>query len=163
MYYFNIFFIYSFIGYIFEKFILHSRSGILHGPITPIYGVGVIIMIIVSRFFFEKLKLPRFFEAIISAFIIMLILTLLEYLTGTMIEKISGIVFWDYSKIPLNFGKYIAIPISACWFACSFLVIYFVKDLIDNFTTKIPPFITLLLIGTLIIDIIYTVIVGIDK
>lgn len=163
MYYINTFFIYSIIGFIFERFILNTKSGILHGPLTPIYGIGAIIIIIVSKYIFKNLHLSKFTEVLISAILLTIILTLLEFLTGIIIEKAFNIVFWDYTKLPLNIGKYIALPVSLGWFIASFLLIYFIKPILDKLIIKIPNYLTLTLIIFLLLDITYTIIKGIDK
>ena len=163
MYYLNIFFIYSFIGFIFERFIINTKSGILYGPITPIYGVGAVIVILVSKYIFKNLNLSKFLEILISAFLLTIILTLLEFLTGILIEKVFHVVFWDYTKLPLNFGHYIALPVSFGWFVASFLLLYFIKPLIDKVVVKIPNYLTIVLLILLLFDVFYTAIKGIDK
>ena len=55
MYYVNIFFIFSFIGFLFENLLNiftndTFNSGILYGPWTFIYGIGVLLMVIVYKF-----------------------------------------------------------------------------------------------------------------
>ena len=84
MYYINVFFVYSIIGFIFEiviSLILGSKlnSGILYGPWTPIYGIGVLIMLFMKRKL-QKLKLNKFMEIFIYFFSVVIILTLLEQL-----------------------------------------------------------------------------------
>ena len=47
MYYINNFFMYSILGHIFESIIYlfcEGESGILYGPWTPVYGIGVVII-----------------------------------------------------------------------------------------------------------------------
>ena len=50
MYYINIFFIYSFIGFLFESVVTSFNnstfnSGVLYGPWTFIYGIAIFILI----------------------------------------------------------------------------------------------------------------------
>jgi len=50
MYYLNVFFAFSIIGHLLENiFNSHIDSGILLLPWTPIYGVGVIIIIFINN------------------------------------------------------------------------------------------------------------------
>ena len=64
MYYLNCFFIYSFIGFIYENIIELVRgkkpgSGMLYGPFTPIYGIGALLRLVISKFKFNKLILNK--------------------------------------------------------------------------------------------------------
>ncbi len=157
MYYINCFFIYSCIGFLFETLlavITHQKfnSGILYGPITPVYGIGVILIITISHYFFMNLHLPRWRETVIVFFILVAVLTLLEWLGGVLIEKIFGIVFWDYSQLPFHIGHYISLEISFLWGFLSIFLIYIVKPWIDPFIQNIPSFITILIILIFIVD-----------
>ena len=50
MYYYNIFFLFSILGHFIENFFYPSKdSGILFGYWTPIYGVGVVIILIIYK------------------------------------------------------------------------------------------------------------------
>lgn len=161
MYYVNCFFIYSILGFLFETIVSKVtgndfNSGILFGPMTPIYGIGVVLIIFISKYFFLNLHLPRWIETIIVFLILILVLTLIEWLGGILIEKIFGIVFWDYSHLKWNLGPYISLEISLVWGVLSLLLIYVIKPFLDSFITKIPFCLTYLFIFTFIIDVIAT-------
>lgn len=163
MYYINCFFIYSIIGFIFENVVgiitnNNFNSGILYGPITPIYGFGVILILIISKYLFLHLHMPRWKETIISFFILIIVLTGLEFLGGILIEKIFGIVFWDYSDFKFNIGKYISLEISFLWGILSIFIIYIIHPLLDNFIRKIPRLITFIAIFIVIVDLTITII-----
>ena len=163
MYYINCFFIYSIIGFIFENVVgiitnNNFNSGILYGPITPIYGFGVILILIISKYLFLHLHMPRWKETIISFFILIIVLTGLEFLGGIVIEKIFGIVFWDYSDFKFNIGKYISLEISFLWGILSIFIIYIIHPLLDNFIRKIPRLITFIAIFIVIVDLTITII-----
>ncbi len=99
-YYFLLFLIYSFIGWLIEvvgkiiekhKFI---NRGFLVGPICPIYGHGCILMILtLSRY--KDNPLTLFVNAIF-------ICSLLEYFTSYFMEKIFKARWWDYSTKRFN-------------------------------------------------------------
>ncbi len=159
MYYINCFFIYSFLGYLLEitiSFIKKKRieSGILYGPWTPIYGIGSILILIISKFIFNILNIDKFIETFIAIFIITIILTLLEWIGGTLIEKIFHIVFWDYSEFKFHIGKYVALEISSIWLFGSLLIIYVTQPIFNKFIYLIPSYITYILLFLIIIDII---------
>lgn len=162
MYYINSFFIYSFFGYLFETMISiitnnSFNSGILYGPITPIYGIGVIIIIIVSKYLFLNLHMPRWLETIITFFILIFILTIIEWIGGILIEKIFGIVFWSYDNLKYNLGHYISLEISLFWGISSLILIYIVKPLIDNIVKNIPRIVTLIFIVLFMIDMVFSI------
>lgn len=161
MYYVNCFFVYSVLGYFFETIISkitgnRFESGIMYGPITPIYGIGVVIILIVSKYLFINLHMPRWFETLVVFFSLIIILTLMEFIGGILIEKLFGIVFWDYSHLKWNIGKYISLEISLVWGFLSIFLIYVIKPLLDKFVVKIPTFISFSLIIIFIVDMIFT-------
>lgn len=157
MYYINSFFIYSFFGYIYEciynKFKNNENgSGILYGPYTPIYGMGSVIILFISKFIFNILKLPTIFEILITLIVITIVLTFLEWLGGILIEKIFKVTFWDYRRFKYNIGKYIALEVSLIWALGALLIIYVIQPLLDKFIYLIPNYITYILIMGMIID-----------
>lgn len=159
MYYLNCFFIYSFIGYIYENFIEFIRgkkmgSGMLYSPFTPIYGIGAFIIIITSKIMFNILKLNQFLEIFIVLMILTIILTFLEWLGGSLIEKIFHVTFWDYSYFKFHIGKYVALEVSFIWLILSLILIYIVHPFINKFIYLIPNYITYILIVVIIIDLI---------
>lgn len=161
MYYINCFFVYSFFGFLFETAVSkatgsHFNSGILYGPFTPIYGIGVLLILIISKYFFMNLHMPRWVETIIVFFILFFVLTFIEWIGGILIEKIFGVVFWDYSHLKWNLGKYISFEISLVWGILSIVLIYIIHPFLEKMILKIPVFITYLLIIAFIIDLSLT-------
>ena len=157
MYYINCFFIYSFIGFLIENIasiIKNGKkgSGILYGPWTPIYGIGSIITLLISKIIFNILKVKKILEVIMVLLVIMFILTFLEWLGGILIEKFFHVVFWDYRKLKFNIGKYIALEMSLVWGIGALLIIYVIQPILDKFIYLIPNYITYLLIILIIID-----------
>ena len=87
------FFIFSFIGWIWEVSLYLFRDGMLvnrgtlHGPWLPIYGWGCTIIILLTRFkkFREILKNP-----VLTFIIIVIVCSIIEYMTSWYIELVSG-------------------------------------------------------------------------
>lgn len=157
MYYINCFFIYSFMGFVMESIISLIKkkkigSGILYGPWTPVYGIGSVLILLISNFLFRILKLETWMEVLIMLFVMMIILTFIEWLGGILIEKFFHVTFWDYRKFKFNIGKYIALEISFVWVIGSLLVLYIIQPLLDRFIFFIPNYVTYLLILLMIID-----------
>lgn len=161
MYYLNCFFVYSFLGYIFEtstSLITKSgfKSGIMYGPFTPIYGIGTVIILILSKYFFINLHMPRWIESIIVFFILAIFLSCLELLGGLLIEKIFGIVFWSYKKHKYNIGNYISLEMAFIWGTVSILFIYIINPILKKLILKIPNSITYILLFIFTLDYIIT-------
>lgn len=116
-----IFFIYAFLGWCTEvsyaalqtgKFV---NRGFLNGPVCPIYGFGVVIILACLT----PLK-----QHFILLFLGSVVLTsLLELVTGFVLEKLFHQRWWDYSDDPFNIGGYICLKFSIAWgLACLFVV-----------------------------------------
>lgn len=158
MYYINIFFIFSIIGHFIENFVYtHVDSGILYGPWTPIYGFGVLIILLINHIL-KKLKINKYLYPVVLFTISAIFLSTLEYIGGTLIENLYGRIFWDYSSEKFNIGKYTSLKMCLIWGISSILVIYLIKPLLDKIIKKIPKFITYILVFLFIIDIIFTII-----
>ena len=163
MYYINCFFIYAFLGFVFENIIgIISNnsfdSGILYGPITLVYGIGSVIILIISKYLFKRLHLPRWIETFIAAIVLIVILSILEFIGGVTIETIFGIVFWDYSNYKYNIGKYVSLEISIFWGILAIILIYIIHPLLNKLIVKIPHYITYIAMLLFIIDLLITVI-----
>lgn len=163
MFYLNTFYIYSILGYLLETlcaliFKYNFNSGILYSIWTPIYGIGALTIIIISKYLFRNLHLKRIYETFIVFIIITIILTFIEWLGGTIIEKIFNITFWDYSSHLYHIGKYISLKMSLIWGIGSIFLIYIINPVIEKIIKKIPMYITITLSILFIIDIIFTTI-----
>ena len=157
MYYSNIFFIFSILGFLLEKVFNISRdSGILHGFWTPIYGFGVCITIFLYNLLEKNIKMTSLKKIIISFLIGFILLTTLEYIGGFLIERLLRITFWDYSNEKFHIGKYTSLKMALIWGISSIGIIYTVKPLIKNRINKIPKIITYILITLYSIDSIIT-------
>lgn len=151
--------IYAFLGWCAEvifhivttgKFV---NRGFLNGPVTPIYGFGMIILIFV---------LGPLSDHFILLFIGSFFLTsLLEFITGYVLEKLFDTKWWDYSKVPFNIKGYVCLSFSLVWgLAAVFMVrifhpsIYKFVSLLNNTPGRVLLGVLLLY---LLIDFIVTV------
>ena len=159
MYYLNYFFIFSILGHFIEGFFYsNGESGILFGYWTPVYGIGVIIMLLVFKFL-KRFKLNNYIKAILLFFICSIILSLTEILGGYLIKIIFHKIMWDYSNHKFNIGIYTSFEMAFVWGISSIIFIYVIKPVMDKITTKIPKYITYLLIIFFIIDNLATLII----
>ena len=163
MYYLNYFFIFSFVGYIFENIVYvimkqKADSGFLYGCWTPVYGLGAITVIYLSKIIFKSLKLNKFLEILIFILITTLVLTFIEWVGGHLLHFIFHKNFWDYENMKYNIGKYISLEVSFIWLIMSLAFLYLIKPWMDKIVNLIPNYITYILIFLFIIDIIITLI-----
>lgn len=161
MYYLNCFIIYSILGFLLETivaFITKSgfNSGIMYGPWTPIYGIGVVVILLLSHYFFMNLHLPRWIETIIVFFIVSIFLSCLELIGGVLIEKAFNITFWDYSSHNFNIGKYISLEMTFVWGIATIIFIYIINPLLESMIKKIPNYITIVVLILMFSDLIIT-------
>ena len=144
-----IFIIYAFIGWCAEvsfaavdngKFV---NRGFLNGPYCPIYGCGVVIVVAVLTPIKESL-----FILFLGS---MLLTTVLEFLTGFILEKVFHNKWWDYSDKPFNIMGYVCLKFSILWgLACTFIM-KVLHPSIYKFITIIPH-----VLGIVLLSIIMT-------
>ena len=132
------------------------KSGIMYGPFTPIYGVGTVIILVLSKYFFINLHMPRWIETIIVFFILSIFLSCIDLLGGILIEKIFGIFFCSYKNHKYNIGNYISLEMAFIWGAVSILFIYVINPILKRLILKIPYSITYILLFVFILDCITT-------
>lgn len=151
------FFVYGFLGWctevIFAAFKQHRfvNRGFLNGPICPIYGVGVTLVIACLEAFQSNLLLLYISSVIL--------VTVLEGVTGWAMDKLFHNKWWDYSKLPFNIGGYVCLLFSLIWgIACVFIV-YFVHPLIHQVLSLIPHTAGIALIAILSIALLSDMIV----
>ena len=107
------FFFYSFFGWCFESTYvsLHEKRfvnrGFIRGPFLPLYGTGALMMLIVSMPFQDNLILT-YVAGCVGA-------TVLEYITGVLMETLFKVRYWDYSHKKFNFQGQICLESSLAW------------------------------------------------
>ena len=129
---FLIFMIGSIIGYIVEMIValvqeghLESRQGVLYGPLTPIYGVGIVAYYIC----FNKIKTRDKKKVFLIS---MLIGGTIEYLCSFIQEKIFGTVSWEYSNWILNINGRTTLIHCTYWGLAGILYILLIEPLIPK-------------------------------
>lgn len=156
MYYLNIFFLFSLLGHIVENFVYTEvDSGILYGIWTPIYGVGTITIILINKYL-EKFNLKWYFKVPLLFVISSIVLAIIETIGGYYIEFVFGRIFWSYSNHFMPIGKYTSLEMMILWGVSSIFLIYILIPLVNKFITKIPKFVTWVLVCLFLIDLIYT-------
>ena len=159
MYYINFFFIFSIIGFFIETLVYTAKdSGILFLWWTTVYGVGVIIIILINKYL-NKYKLSKLFRVILLFLICAIVLSSIEALGGYLIKWIFGKELWNYSTHKFNIGKYTSLEMSLVWGIGSLIFIYVIKPFSDKIISKIPKYLTYVLMFLFITDIIMTLLI----
>lgn len=114
-------------SFISKKFI---NPGLMLGCSLPVYGVGGIILNLLADI---KIVNNIYFNYFILSLIAMILLTLIEYIGGVLLEKIFKIKLWDYSIYKYNLKGLICLRMSIIWGIAS--LIYFA--LLNNFLNEI--------------------------
>ena len=140
LYFFLWFFIiYAFLGWCSEVAFAAFKErrfvnrGFLNGVVCPIYGFGVVIVILILTPLRDNL-LMLFFGSV-------LLTSALEWLTGFVLEKVFHNKWWDYSDMPLNLNGYVCLRFSLMWgVACVFIMTIF-HPLVYKLVDIIPIYI----------------------
>lgn len=129
-YTFLLFLIYGFIGWIVEIIdilIIDKKimnRGFMFGPICPIYGVGILLMI---HF------LKRYIDTPIILFMLAIVIfTVLEYITGYAMEKIFKVKWWDYSNFKFNLHGRICLETTIPFGIGGMLVMYVINPFLNR-------------------------------
>ena len=129
------FIIYAFLGWILETVYCSVRErrfvarGFLYGPICPIYGVGVLMMLC---WFAPLTGHPLLFYVVATV-----CMSAWEYLVGWLLETGTHIKYWDYSSRPFNLHGRICLTISLAWGVLAYLVIFWIHPLVSGLTDRL--------------------------
>ena len=139
-----------------DFFYVTKDSGIFFGWWTPIYGIGVCIVIYLYKLVNKIFKLNKISKPIIVFLIGFIILSFMELISGILIEKLFRVTFWNYSNGPFSIFRYTSLKMSFIWGISSLLIIYIIKPILDKFITKIPRPVSYVLITLFTIDAFLT-------
>ena len=131
-----LFFLYSFCGWCWEVFLYLVKErrfvnrGFLFGPILPIYGFGAVGILLTC--------VPVEGNMALVALVGTIAASLLEYVTGFLMESIFHVRYWDYSQRPLNLNGYICALSAATWAVFSVIIVSVVNPFVKNYIYMIP-------------------------
>ncbi len=154
---FIIFMIGSLIGYIVEMIValvqnghLESRQGVLYGPFTPVYGIGIIVFYL----FFNKVNTRQKGKIFIMS---MILGGITEYLCSFLQEKIFGTVSWDYSNWIFNINGRTTLIHCTYWGIAGILYISYIEPLIPKINELINKNLTKILAASLAVFMIFNI------
>ena len=153
------FFIYAFAGWVIE-IAYHALTmghfvnrGMLAGPVCPIYGAGMGIMLIALEPFTDSWWLSILGSIVICS--------ALELVVGLVLRWLFHAQWWDYSNEPFNIAGLICLRFSIAWGFGGAFLIKVVHPLVRDLVNLVPLGILLTLViiscGILLVDFVVTV------
>ena len=149
----NWFFIYSFLGWLWETCYVSAKRGELInrgfviGPVCTIYGFGALGVYLILNPVSDNLAY-LFFGGIVVA-------TLLEYVTAVLMESIFHTSWWDYSDKKFNFQGRICLGASLGWGFFTVLLFRVLHPLVESIVALYPMIVGE--IGVCIASVVYAV------
>lgn len=166
-----LFSIYSFMGWLMETVFASIKErkfinrGFLAGCFCPIYGFGAVIILQLLKLLSGVIENP-YIALIINVLAAMILVTVLEYITGFLLERIFDCKWWDYSSNALNFHGYICLKYSLLWGLLTFLFIQVVHPAVLGVVVSIPSstkfYLTASLLVYFLVDTVKSVIDALD-
>ncbi|WP_072449413.1 putative ABC transporter permease [Blautia sp. Marseille-P3201T] len=130
------FFVYSFLGWLWETAYVSVRKkkfvnrGFINGPLCTIYGMGAVSIYLILKPFGNRI-IVLYIGGVVVA-------TILEYLTGWLMEKIFHTRWWDYSHRKYNLQGYISLGTSLGWGVFTLLLFKVFQPFVSWFTDLYP-------------------------
>lgn len=162
-----LFFIYSFLGWCVEVAFVAvtagkvTNRGFLNGPVCPIYGCGM-IGVLLALLPVEKNIWLLFLGG-------MVICSAVELFGGWILDKIFHMRWWYYSDEKFNIGGYVCLAFSFMWGMAVVFAVKFVHHPIMAVVKKIPFQIQVIIVVVcgvvFVVDMIVTLknLIGINK
>ena len=120
------------------------NRGFLNGPVCPIYGFGMVIVLF---------ALTPLQNSVLLLYIGGVILpSALELVGGWALYKLYHTRWWDYSDFPFNIGGYICLEFSLLWGVGTLVVMRIVHPVVAGLVDMVPPF-----VGFVVMCVLYAV------
>jgi len=84
-----------------------------------------------------------------------LLTSILEFITGFLLEKVFHNKWWDYSNLPFNIHGYVCLKFSIYWGMACVFIIDIVHPIIYKFITIIPHILGIVLVSIMMASIHY--------
>lgn len=134
--YILLFFIFSFIGWIWEVLIYVVEDGVfvnrgtMFGPWLPIYGFGGVCGIILLKRFIDR--------HVLTFFLVTAVCTTVEYFTGWYLETFKHMRYWDYTGYFGNIKGRVCLEGALIFGFAGCAGIYIMAPFFDDMLKKIP-------------------------
>ena len=120
------------------------NRGFLNGPVCPIYGFGMVIVLYALTPLVDNTLLLYLGGVILPS--------ALELVGGWALYKLYRTRWWDYSDYPFNIGGYICLEFSLLWGVGTLVVMRIVHPIIAGLVAMVPT-----LVGVILMCILYAV------
>lgn len=107
-----------------------TNRGFMRGPFLPIYGSGAIMMLLVSIPFQDSIVLT-YIAGCVGA-------TILEYVTGVVMEALFQVRYWDYSDQKFNFQGHVCLGTTLSWGVLTILMTEIIHVPVEKLVLSIP-------------------------
>ena len=135
------FYVYSMLGWGLEVVYAAVKErqlvnrGFLCGPVCPIYGCGMVVLLYAVQFLTAQGGEP----GLITVFLVgMLLTTTLELVGGWALFRLYHIRWWDYSHLKWNLGGYICPQFSLLWGLGSVIMVKLIHPLLAHTGNRLP-------------------------
>lgn len=116
--------------YWYGKFIWTNHQGVIYGPFNPLYGFGLVLIILVLGRKKRHPLMTFLYGGILGG--------IFEYATCLIMEFTIGAVSWDYSDYILNINGRTTIPYMLFWGFAIMILIHWIYPKISRMVDKIP-------------------------
>ena len=126
----NCFFVYSFLGWIFECIVMSIEEkglvnrGFIKGPLCTIYGAGALSVYYLLQ--------PISHSPLALFLCGMILATLLEIVTAKIMTHLFGDFWWDYNSKPFNYKGVICLESSICWGFMTVAMFMFINPAVES-------------------------------
>ena len=120
------------------------NRGFLNGPVCPIYGFGMVIVLYALTPLVDNTLLLYLGGVILPS--------ALELVGGWALYKLYRTRWWDYSDYPFNIGGYICLEFCLLWGVGTLVVMRIVHPIIAGLVAIVPT-----LVGVILMCILYAV------
>ncbi|MBR3256781.1 putative ABC transporter permease [Candidatus Saccharibacteria bacterium] len=152
------FFVYSFIGYIIEIIycsIAEKRivsRGFLFGPILPVYGFGMVAVLLATKTVRDDL--------VLTFLVSMLVCSTIEYFTSWLMETLFQVKWWDYSEdTKFNLNGRICLHNSLLFGIAGCLIVKQIQPIVDKFYFSLEPYqchVAIFLLVLVLLDTVFS-------
>ncbi len=127
--------------------------GFLHGPICPIYGVGVLLMILFFR--------PLAGNILVFYLVSTVTMSAWEYFVGWFLEVTTHMKYWDYSMYRFNLKGRICLWVCLVWGALSYVCIFWIHPPVERAVAALPTMVrdilAIVLASAILADAVVTI------
>ncbi len=163
-YLFSLLLIFSFLGWVWESLYVSinekhfANRGYVTGPVCTIYGVAFVIAFVLLRPFSDS-KAALFIGGVIIS-------TVIEYVTATVMQAVFHTSWWDYTDKRFNYKGKICLSASILWGCLAVIMFTVLLPMADSFIALYPAekgkIAYMIILGIYIVDFSFSTIAAVD-